>query len=85
MLFNFFVLFFRKGFRISSENVSKLIVLGVFLVCLGAVIQITIDSPASGVFYVLCSMAFGAGVAVYREEAEYEIEKKREKDAQRQT
>jgi len=29
------------------------------------------------------SMAFGAGIAVYREEAEYELKKKRKKDAQK--
>ena len=61
---------------------SKLIVLGVFLVGLGVVL------PASGfeeglVFVAIGSLAFGVGVSVYREEAEYELEKKREKDAQK--
>ena len=62
---------------------SKLIILGVFLVSIGAVIEITFGSSASGAFYVLGAMAFTAGIAVYRQEAEYELEKKREKDAQK--
>ena len=62
---------------------SKLIVLGVFMVSIGAVIQLTTNSPASGPFYFLGAMAFGAGIAVYRGEAEYELDKKREKNVQK--
>ena len=63
---------------------SKLIVLGVFLVSIGAIIQITINAPVSGVFYALGALAFGVGLGLYREEGEYELEKKRKKDAQEQ-
>ena len=62
---------------------SKLIVLGVFLVSIGAVLA-SLGSIVWIIFIMLGSMAFGAGVAVYREDAEYELEKKRKKDTQKQ-
>jgi hypothetical protein len=62
---------------------SKLIVLGVFLVSIGAVLA-SLGPVVWLIFTMFGSMAFGAGVAVYREEAEYELEKKREKDAKKQ-
>ena len=58
---------------------SKLMVLGVFLVSLGVVL------PAFGleggvVFIGIGSLAFGVGLGIYRDEAQYELEKKRKKD-----
>jgi len=62
---------------------SKLIVLGVFLASVGVVIQIVYDNSVSFVFVMFGIIAFMSGIALYREEAEYELEKKREKDAQK--
>ena len=61
---------------------SKLIVLGVFLVGLGVVLP-AIEIKEGLAFVALGSLAFGIGLSVYHEEAEYELEKKREKDAQK--
>ena len=64
---------------------SKLIILGVFLVGIGVIIHISTGNVAFGLpLEMLGSLSFGAGVGIYKEEAEYELEKKREKDAQKQ-
>ena len=72
-----------KGILKGKAKGSKLIVLGVFLVSIGAFIEITSGSSASGAFFFIGAMAFTAGIMVYQREAEHELEKKREKDAQK--
>ena len=57
---------------------SKLIVLGVFLVSLGVALD-SIGLDKGLIFAILGSIAFGAGIAVYREEAELELERKKQK------
>ena len=64
---------------------SKLMVLGVFLVGLGTVLEITFQDTLMGAifFVVMGAWAFMWGWSLYREEAKYELEKKRERDAQK--
>jgi hypothetical protein len=61
---------------------AKLIVLGVFLLGLGVVL------PAAGiesglVFVAAGTAAFITGIHAYQREADYELEKRRKKDAQK--
>ena len=64
---------------------SKLIVLGVFLVGLGTVLEITFGQLTGALFFIVMGMwAFTWGWSLYREEAKYELEKRREKDTQKQ-
>ena len=63
---------------------SKMIVLGVFLVGLGTVLEITFGQLMGTIFFIVMGMwAFMWGWSLYREEAEYELKKKREKDAEK--
>ena len=55
---------------------SKLIVLGVFLVSIGVALDIAYHEASGTVFIVFGALAFGAGIAVYREEAELELRSK---------
>lgn len=63
---------------------SKLIVLGVFMVSVGAVLTIFYPASYGSAFVMLGIFAFIMGVSLYMKEAEYELEKKREKDVQKQ-
>jgi len=64
---------------------SKLIVLGVFLVGLGTVLEITFGQLTGALFFIVMGMwAFAWGWSLYREEAKYELEKRRAKDTQNQ-
>ena len=61
---------------------SKLMVLGVFLVGVGTSLEITFGHLTGATFFIIMgAWAFMWGWSLYREEAEYELEKKREKDA----
>lgn len=73
-----------KGILRGKAKGSKLIVLGVFLITIGVAIHISTGNYSYAmVFEMFGSLAFGAGIGIYSLEAKYEIEKKREKDAQK--
>lgn len=61
---------------------SKLMVLGIFLVSIGVVVTIYYPASWGSAFVMLGIFAFMRGLYVYEKEAEYELEKKRKKDAQ---
>ena len=63
---------------------SKLMVLGVFLVSIGTTLEITFGQLVGTIFFIVMGMwAFMWGWSLYRDEAEYELEKRRKEDAQK--
>jgi len=62
---------------------SKLMVLGIFLVSAGVAVTVLYPTSWGSAFIILGIFAFMRGLAIYEREAEYELEKKREKDAQK--
>lgn len=63
---------------------SKLMVLGIFLVTIGIVVTVYYPTSWGSAFVILGIFAFMRGLHVYEREAEYELERKRKKDAQKQ-
>jgi len=55
---------------------SKLIILGVFLVGTGVVLEVSLHTTGSLIFVVLGVMAFTRGLSIYTKEARAELEKK---------
>jgi hypothetical protein len=60
---------------------SKLIILGVFLVGIGVTIHIATGNYAyASPLEILGMFSFGVGLGMYKTEAEYEMERKRQKE-----